>query len=58
MGRGLPIYPEMTEEMIAYVVGQIRALFGQRVSTPSVLGSLSSVLRLLISVISPLSSDF
>jgi len=51
MGRGLPIYPEMNEEMIAYVVGQIRALFGQRVSTPS-------ALRLLISVISPLFSDF
>jgi hypothetical protein len=29
--------------MIEFVVNQIRAFFGQRVSTPSVLSSLSSV---------------
>ena len=29
MGGGLPIYPEMIEEMIAYVVGQIRTFFGR-----------------------------
>ena len=35
MGGGLPIYPEMSEEMIDYVVGQIRAFFGRCVSASS-----------------------
>jgi dTDP-4-amino-4,6-dideoxygalactose transaminase len=33
----LPIYPEMSEEMIDFVVEQIRAFFGRRVSASSLL---------------------
>jgi len=38
----LPIYPEITDEMIEFVVEQIRAFFTHRVSPPSVLQPLSS----------------
>jgi dTDP-4-amino-4,6-dideoxygalactose transaminase len=38
----IPIYPEVTDEMIAFVVDQIWAFFGRRVGAPSVLRPLSS----------------